>query len=102
MPTAYEIVRQAIIDKRQIIADYNGCRREMCPHSIGTKNGRPQALFFQFAGDSNSGLPPDGEWRCIPIDGLSNVIARNGAWHTGINHSRPQSCVGDIDEEVVF
>jgi hypothetical protein len=58
----YSIVRQAIIDKRQIVAIYDGHHREMSPHVIGTKDGRAQVLFFQFAGGSNSGLPPGGDW----------------------------------------
>ena len=78
MSDSYSIVRQAIIDKDQIVAIYRGHRREMCPHVIGTKGGRPQALFFQFAGSSNSGLPPSAEWRCIPIEELIEVESRHG------------------------
>ena len=98
---SYAVVRQAIIDKKQVVA-YEGGRREMCPHVIGTKNGRRQALFFQFAGFTRSGLPPGGQWRCMPIDGLSEVTTREGAWHTGQQHSRPQTCVDMIDVEVEF
>jgi len=100
--TTYELICHAIKNKLQVIASYNGYEREMCPHVIGTKNGREQALFFQFAGDSSRGLPPDGEWRCIPIDGLEDVVTREGAWHTGYGHSRPQTCVDDIEVEVDY
>jgi hypothetical protein len=99
VPDAYSIVRQAILDKDQIVATYQGHRRELCPHVIGTKGGRRQALFFQFAGSSSSGLPPGGEWRCMPIDGLGDVTSRSGQWHTGA-HTRPQTCVDDVDVEV--
>lgn len=94
----YAIVRQAIIDRQQIIATYDGHRREMTPHVIGTKDGREQALFFQFAGGSNSGLPPGGDWRCMTIDGLSDVSAREGEWHTGESTTdEPQTCVDVVD-----
>ena len=46
--TVYEMIRQAILDKDIVIATYDGHAREMCPHVIGMKNGRPQALFYQF------------------------------------------------------
>lgn len=72
----------------------------MCPHVIGTKGGRPQALFFQFAGSSGSGLPPGGEWRCIPIDGLSDVASHSGEWHTGGRPLGPQTCVDAVDVEI--
>jgi hypothetical protein len=60
MLNTYAVVRQAIIDKHQILATYKDHHREMCPHVIGTKTGRQQALFFQFAGSSSTGLPPGG------------------------------------------
>lgn len=102
MSDVYSLVRQAIVDKEQIIATYKGHVREMCPHVIGMKNGRPQALFFQFGGTSSSGLPPDGEWRCIPIEGLDRVVSQAGEWHSAPNHSQPQTCVDIIDVEVVY
>ncbi|MGS1319406.1 hypothetical protein [Stenotrophomonas geniculata] len=46
--STYAIVRQAILDKHQITAVYDGYYREMCPHAIGEKNGKEQALFYQF------------------------------------------------------
>ena len=101
--STYQIVRDAIINKKQIIGFYDGHPREMCPHVIGSKNGREQALFYQFGGSSKSGLGPPGareNWRCIPIEGLQQVSSRDGAWHTAPNHSRPQTCVDDIDVEV--
>jgi len=105
MPSSYELIKQAIIDKDQITATYQGYDREMCPHVIGRKNGRAQALFYQFGGESSSGLGPvgsDGNWRCIPIDQLENVQVRKGPWYTGSNHSRRQTCVGTIEAEVTF
>lgn len=97
----YNLIRQAIMRKQQVIAEYNGHRRELCPHAIGTKNGREQALFVQFGGSSASGLgTAEANWRCIPVDGLRNVSIRTGKWHTADNHSQPQTCIDEIDIEV--
>jgi hypothetical protein len=101
----YSLIRQAIIDRDVVVATYHGYVREMCPHVVGTKNGRAQALLYQFAGGSSSGLGPDGSpdnWRCLFIDELSGVTTNKGPWHTAPNHSRPQTCVGQIDIEVAF
>ena len=76
VPSLYEIVRDAILNKRILFATYHGYERVMCPNVLGTKHGRQQALFYQFAGYSNSGLSPDGSpgnWRCLFLDELSNV-----------------------------
>jgi len=102
MSGVYSLVREAIINKHRVIATYKGHIREMCPHAIGTKNGRQQALFFQFGGTSSSGLPPGGEWRCIPIGGLDDVLVQPGRWHTAPNHSQPQTCIDVIDVEVAY
>ena len=54
--STYELVKYAILNKKQIIAEYQGHYREMCPHAIGTKNGYQQALFYQFGGSSSKGI----------------------------------------------
>jgi hypothetical protein len=100
MADNYSLIRQTILEMKQVVATYQGRYREMCPHTLGTKNGRRQALFFQFAGESSRGLPPGGEWRCIPVDELADVSIRGGAWHTDDRHSQRQSCVDEIDVEV--
>jgi len=102
MSDNYDLIREAILNKKQIAATYQNLRRELCPHTLGWKNGYRKALFFQFAGDSNRGLPPEGEWRCVFVDGLSNIELHDGPWHTGTNHSRPQTCVDEIEVEVAF
>lgn len=101
----YEVIKQAIINKSSISATYQGYHREMSPHVIGTKNGRKQALFYQFGGESSSGkiLPNSkSNWRCMPIDELSNVETSDQGWYTAENHGNAQSCVDTIDVEVTY
>ena len=103
MTSNYDIVRDAIANKKIIVAEYQNHTREMCPHVIGLKNGREQALFYQFGGHSSSGKIVAGSpsnWRCLPIDGLSSISVRDGTWYTAGNHSRTQSCIDWIDVEV--
>ena len=76
MSSNYDIIKEAIKQKLQIHAHYNGHSWEMCPHVLGFKDGRRQALFYQFGGTSSSGLEPLGSpknWRCIPIDKLTKL-----------------------------
>ncbi len=106
MAGAYEIVRQAILDRDSIAADYDGYPREMSPHVIGiNKQGRQQALFYQYAGGSKSGLGQPGSrrnWRCIEIVKLGGVRVIKGVWETAPNHTRPQTCVNAVDLEVAY
>jgi hypothetical protein len=102
----HKMIVQAIIDKHIVVATYKGYVRETCPHVIGKKNGRPQALLYQFAGGSSSGLHADGSpanWRCLYIDELSEVSTRKseGEWHTAPNYSAAaQKCVDEIEAMV--
>lgn len=102
---AYALIREAIANKLVVTAWYHGHYREMCPHVIGTKNGREHALLYQFGGTSSSGIIVPGSpqnWRCVDVDQLSDVSIKPGKWHTAHNHSRPQSCVDVIDLEVAY
>ncbi len=101
----YNLVRQAIVNKQQVIATYKGLYRGMCPHVIGLTDGHEQAFFYQFAGTSSSGLRSQGarsNWRCIPIAGLTNVSVRDGEWHTEPPYAQHQTCVDVIDKEAVY
>jgi hypothetical protein len=100
--TDYELIRQAIVDRKQVTLTYHEHYREMCPHVIGNKNGRAHALFFQFGGTSSSGLPSGGEWRCMDINAVTDVVVRDGDWHTDTNHTEQQTCVDEIDVEVDY
>lgn len=97
MPSmTYNLVRQAIVNRQSVSAMFGDHQRDLTPHVIGlNKSGGEQALFFQFGGGSTSGLPPEGEWRCMPLDKLSNVRVRPDAgWHVGAtDNTREQSCV---------
>lgn len=101
--STYELIHEAIENKMQVTATYKGYYREMCPHVLGLKNGVMHCLFYQFGGDSSSRQIVPGSsqnWRCLDINALEDVSIHPGAWHTASNHSRPQTCVDQIDAEV--
>lgn len=102
----YNLIRQAIIEKRCMEATYKGYKRKMCPHTLGkNKAGGEQALFYQYGGGSSSGLSAIGSpdnWRCLRIDDLSDLAIINGEWHTGPNHSSEQRCVAEVDIEIQY
>ena len=63
----------------------------------GKQRGVAHVLVFQFAGGSQSGLPPGGEWRCLNLDELSDIRLEPGDWHTAANVFNPQSCLDEIE-----
>ena len=96
----YRLFRTAIQRRRQVTCTYRGFYRELCPHILGHKHGREKALTFQFAGQSSSGLPPQGEWRCLHLAEVDDIHLRDGPWHTGVRHTTTQACVDIVDVDV--
>ena len=92
-----ELLTQAIEERRPVSGRYDGLRREFCPHAIGSKRGRGHALVYQFGGGSESGLPPEGEWRCLRLDEIEDLQLGEGPWRSAPNLFSPQSCLDEID-----
>lgn len=96
----YELFEQAMTTRKQILCTYNGRPRELCPIILGHSQGQEKALTFQFGGQSEKGLPPGGQWRCLWLSKVRNVRLRDGPWHAGDRHDQPQDCVEIVDLDV--
>jgi hypothetical protein len=93
----YEMIAEAIRTRQQIHARCHGAARVLCPHALGTKGGTPHVLAYQFAGESRSGLPEAGEWRCLNLAELEGIAMHPGPWHSAANVFNPQSCLDEVD-----
>jgi hypothetical protein len=98
--STYKQFAEAMAARKQILCDYDGYPRELCVIILGHSQGQEKALTFQFGGQSKSGLPPQGDWRCLWLSKVSEVRLRDGAWHAGTRHTQPQGCVEDVDIDV--
>ena len=94
---AYTTLAEAIGSKQQVTARYHDRERVFSPHALGTKRGAAHVLVYQYAGESERGLPPGGEWRCLNLEELSHIRLEPGAWRTAENVFNPQSCLDEID-----
>lgn len=98
----YSALRSAIAERRAVRVQYKGHVRDVCPHTLGWKNGYEKVLTYQYSGGSSSGLPSGGEWRCMFVSDISSIaVIDTNAWHTGTGHSQPQTCVDTVDIETV-
>lgn len=98
--TTYRLFEQAMVERQQILCMYDGYHRELCPIILGHSQGEEKALTYQFGGDSKSGLPPQGQWKCLWLSAVSDVQLRDGPWHAGSRHSAKQRCVEIVDLDV--
>ncbi|GLR88057.1 hypothetical protein [Bradyrhizobium iriomotense] len=94
----YALFRNAILAEQQVTCVYEGRRRELCPHIIGTnRHGEEVVLAWQFAGESSGKLP---QWRYLRLANVSKGRTRDGRWHEGGSHRTTQTCVTDIDLDI--
>ena len=97
----YSLVWTAVANRWPIEATYQGRFRLLCPHRLGrNREGRLRVLCYQYGGESQSGLHPEGSpanWRCVALEKLSRVKLVEGVWRSAPNHSRPTSCVAEAD-----
>lgn len=101
MPSStYTLFEQAMTGRKQILCTYHGRPRELCPIILGHSQGLEKALTYQFGGESEKGLPPGGQWRCLWLSEVSSVRLRDGPWHAGNRHSYPQGCVEIVDLDI--
>ena len=98
--SVYKLFEQAMISRKQIRCTYNGRSRELCPVILGHSQGQEKALTYQFGGQSEKGLPPGGQWRCLWLSKVSNVRLRDGPLYAGDRHDQPQGCVEIVDLDV--
>jgi predicted nucleic acid-binding protein len=96
----YNLFREAILHEKQLTCTYRKHHRELCPHIIGHRKGQEVVLAFQFAGQSERGLPRSGQWRCFYLSEVSDTRLRDGPWHEGPSHMTTQSCVETVDLDI--
>lgn len=101
MPSeTYGLFHRAMAERKQILCDYQGHPRELCPIILWRTKGAEKALTFQFGGRSSKPLLPGGVWRCLALAEVSNVRLREGPWHSGPSHRAAQTCIEEVDYDV--
>lgn len=102
----YNLLRNAILNKKQVIAEYENRPREMFPHALGWKDGKQKCLFYQFDGESTTRLIKKGanhkeNWTCTFVEKLLIKEIRDGEWFSASNYDLQSKhtlkCVENID-----
>ena len=80
-----DTLKDAIVRKRCVRIFAEGRSREVCPHALGLKDGRPRMLAFQYSGGSASGLAGSGQWRTFFLSEIASATMIDGPWQGGSN-----------------
>ena len=94
-----DVLSAAIREKQCLTGLYEGVVRHFAPHALGaTSDGTPAVFVFQYAGETTTGLPSGGEWRCFLLDRLSHMRRNEHRWRSRSNYSlKRQSCLATIE-----
>ena len=94
-----DVLSAAIRDKQCLTGLYDGVVRHFAPHALGTKSdGTPAVFVFQYGGETTTGLPSGGDWRCFDLDRLSHLRCNEHRWRSRSNYSlKRQSCLAIIE-----
>lgn len=94
----YQIIRQAIVDRRCASALYEDYVRVFCPRTIGKdKTGTEIVAAFQYGGGCLGGLPLGGKWCCFRVSDIDLISITDDAWRTGTSSEKRNGWVTDID-----
>jgi hypothetical protein len=98
----YELLREAVLAKKQVTAIYDGYERQFCPHALGSKNGEAHCLAYQWGGESRTGRLAVGSshgWRCFVVARLSQVTLHEGEWYSCETRGGLSPCLDHPDVE---
>jgi hypothetical protein len=90
-----DVLRAAIRDKQCLTGLYDGAVRHFAPHALGaTADGTPAVFVFHYAGETTSGMPTGGEWRCFHLNRLSRLRLNEHRWRSRSNYNlKRQTCL---------
>jgi hypothetical protein len=98
MAVSYQLIREAILQRRCASALYGGYVRVFCPRTIGKdKRGADVVEAFQYGGGHPGGLSPGGAWCCFHVSGLDWISVNGDDWRHGADNERHRHWVVDID-----
>ncbi len=96
---SYELIKQAIEQKKQLSLQYHGYTRTLCPYVLGkNKHGKERALALLVL-NTPSG-PLAGGWECLDLDHVWNIKFSDGAWVAAPSGARPDCDIANVEIDV--
>jgi hypothetical protein len=97
---AYSLIRQAILERQALEAEYGGFLRRLIPLVLGRGDGERRLVAYQYGGESMSRLAVGGQLRNIPVNELSRIVTIPDEWQDVPAPTEPQHYVYTVDVAV--
>ena len=100
-----ELIKKVMDERKSISAYYDRFFRKLSPYELGTKKGKYQCLFYQYAGESSSGVingKSKSNWRCLKLNKLEQIQILDEPLQKPdiISHKKPSYCVDNIIKKI--
>jgi hypothetical protein len=94
----YQIIRQAIVDRRCASALYENYVRVFCPRTIGKDAaGTDVVEVFQYGGGCPGGLPFSGKWCSFRVADVDCISINGDVWQAGTGDGTHTGWMADVD-----
>ncbi|MFX1477960.1 MAG: hypothetical protein ACFFCI_07490 [Promethearchaeota archaeon] len=92
-------------ERKSISAYYDMLFRKLSPYELGTKKGKYQCLFYQYGGESSSGIingRSKFNWRCLTLDKLEQIQILDEPLQKPdiVTHKKPSYCVDYLIKQI--
>jgi hypothetical protein len=97
----YQMIKQAIRQRRSMTAHFEQHIRHFSPHALGRNaDARQLGLGFQYGGTRRLGpLPAGGDWLLFAVADLKDLVVNDDPWHPGpLGQPRPD-WIAKIEEQ---
>lgn len=102
-PPGWDLIYQAIEQRKTITARYHRSARLLCPHLLGWRNRRAKLLSYQpTATTATAVLDPRQQWRWMFVDEMEDLAVTDIAWLTATNYSAGIAGIDLIEIAVTF
>lgn len=96
---SFDLIKKAIVEKKQLTLQYHGYTRNMCPYVLGfNKNNKERALAL-LVRNTPSGWLAAG-WECLDLDHVWKVEFAEGDWVAAPEGPRPDCEMVKVDIDV--
>jgi len=98
LAVTYQIIRQAIVDRRCLSALCEDYIRVFCPRTIGKDEAGTEIVeVFQYGGGCPGGLPFSGKWCSFRVSDIDCISINGDAWRAGVTGASRTGWVADVD-----
>jgi hypothetical protein len=100
IPTTWNVLHQALTDRRAVRATYHDRLRIICPHALGWKSGRPKVLVYQTAIIGHDSSHDPRGWRSLFVDEIQHPELSDDQWHTATNYTPHTTGIDTLDAAI--